>query len=331
MVKILLRRLLGAIPVLLALGLVVFILREIAPVDEVATLVGENAPPEAVAQAREELGLNDPMLVQYVRYLGNTARGDLGESTLTRRSIRKEITNAFPATAELVLVTFAMIVVLGVLLGMATAQGWRGAGVFRTVMIWTGSIPTFLLAIFVMLFFYRRLGWLPATGRSSIRDAPEGPTRLLMVDGVLHGRLDVVWDTFRHLLMPAMCLAIRPAVAVGRVLRSSLLHTLRSDHIRTARVKGLSEKRILVRHALRNSSGPVLALWGLELAALFGGAVVIEKIFAYPGLGLLSAQSIERGDFNVIAGVTIVAGVLYVVANTLVDLVQAWADPRVRF
>jgi peptide/nickel transport system permease protein len=331
MIKVLARRLLGAVPVLLVLGLVVFILREIAPVDQVATIVGENAPPEAIAQAKEELGLNDPLATQYVRYLGNTAQGDLGKSTLTRRPISAELTAFFPATIELVLVTFTLIVVLGVLLGMATAQGWRGSGVFRSVMIWAGSIPTFLLAILAMLYLYRKLGWLPATGRSSIRDAPTGPTRLLMVDGLLHGRLDVVWDTFTHLIMPATCLAIRPAVAVGRVLRSNLQQTLRSDHIRTARVKGLTEKQILVHHALRNSSGPVFALWGLELASLVGGAVVIEKIFAYPGLGLLTSQAIERGDFNMIAGVTIVAGTFYVLANIAVDFVQALADPRVRF
>jgi peptide/nickel transport system permease protein len=330
MAKVLFRRLLGAIPVLLVLALVVFILRQVAPIDQVASVVGENASPEVYAQAKEELGLNDPLPEQYFRYVSNTARGDLGRSTLNQRPIRTDLGTFLPATLELVIVTFSIILFLGVLLGMATAQHWRGSGVLRVLMIFGGSVPTFLVALLGMLLFYRRLGWLPATGRTSIRNAPRTPTGLLTVDGVLAGRFDVVVDAFKHMVLPATCMAIRPAVAVGRVLRSSLQNTLRSDHIRTARVKGLGEKRILVKHALRNSSAPVLALWGLELASLFGSTIVVEHIFAFPGLGLFTTQAIARGDFNTIAAVTMVLGLLYVLANTLVDLVQALADPRVR-
>jgi len=330
MAKVLVRRLGGAIPVLLVLALVVFILRQIAPIDQVASVVGENASPEVYAQARQDLGLNDPLPQQYLRYVSHTARGDLGRSTLSQRPISKDLGTFLPATLELVAVTFFLILALGVLLGMATAQHWRGSGFLRVGMVFGGSVPTFLLALLGMLLFYRRLGWLPATGRTSIRDAPRNPTGLLTVDGLLAGRFDVVLDALKHLVLPAACMAIRPAVSVGRVLRSSLQHTLRSDHIRTARVKGLGEKRILIKHALRNSSAPVLVLWGLELASLFGSTIVVESIFAFPGLGLFTTQAIARGDFNTIAAVTMVLGLLYVLANTFVDLLQVLADPRVR-
>ena len=331
MLKLLAQRLVAAIPVLLILALVVFVLRQIAPVDEVVSLIGEKAPPEVYAQARHDMGLDDPLPTQYVRYIGKTIRGDLGTSNVTRRPVSTDLGKVLKVTLELVMLTFFLIVVFGVFLGLATAQGWRGSGVLRVLMISGASIPVFLTALLGLLFFYRRLGWLPAIGRSSVFDAPTGPTGLVTVDGILHGRLDVTIDALKHLIMPAACLAIRPSVSVGRVLRSSLTQTLRADHIRTARAKGLGEKTILIKHALRNSSGPVLALWGLEIASLFGATIVVEKIFAFPGIGLYISQAIEKGDFNTIAAITMMLGLLYVISNTVVDLLQAYADPRIRF
>ena len=331
MLKVVSFRLLGMIPVLLVLALAVFVLQQIAPVDPAVAMVGEKAPREVLERARHEMGLDRPLPVQYVRYIGHLMQGNLGTSAVTRRSVRRDLGDFLPATLELVLFSFVLILVFGTLLGMATAQGWRGSGVLRALMIGGSSIPVFLTALLGMLLFYRKLGWLPATGRSSVDNAPNGPTHMMMLDGLLHARFDVVVDTFRHLVLPGVCLAIAPAVSVGRVLRSSLTHTLRSDFVRTARAKGLGEKRILLSHALRNSLGPVLALAGLQIASLFGAAIVVELIFAYPGLGLYISQAIGKGDFNTVAGITVVLGALYVFMNTLVDLLQAAADPRVRF
>jgi len=330
MLKVFSRRLIGAIPVLLVLALVVFILQKLAPVDPAVALVGEKAPAEVLERAREQLGLNDPVPTQYVNYVGKVVRGDLGESSVTRRPVATDLGKFLPATLELVLFTFVLTVVFGVFLGMATSQGWRGSGVLRVVMVCGSSVPVFLLALIGMLVFYRNLGWLPATGRTSIRNAPDGPTGLLTLDGLLHGRFDVFSDALKHLILPGACMAIGPAVSIGRVLRSSLSQTLRSDFVRTARAKGLGEKRILLKHAVRNSAGPVLALGGLQLASLFGATIVIEGIFAFPGLGLYTSQAIGKGDFNTIAGITMVLGLLYVVANILVDLAQASTDPRIR-
>jgi peptide/nickel transport system permease protein len=282
-----------------------------------------------VAAAREKMGLNDPAPVQYVRYVGKVAHGDLGNSAVTRRPVSEDLGTFVPATLELVLTAFAMALVLGVVLGVATASRWRGAGLLRAVMLAGSSLPVFLTGALGIILFYRQLDVLPATGRTSIHNAPGGPTGFLLLDGLLAGRLDVVSDAWQHLVLPAACLALAPAVAIGRVLRSSLVSSLRSEYVRTARAKGLSELRVVAKHAMRNSAGPVLAMSGLQIAALFGAELVVEVMFAWPGMGLYTSQAVNKGDFTSIAGITLVLGALYVVANAIVDLLQAAADPRI--
>jgi len=178
--------------------------------------------------------------------------------------------------------------------------------------------------------FYEKLGWLPATGRTSYADAPSGPTGFLTIDGLLHGQPGVTWDALLHLAMPATAIALGPAVAIGRVLRSSLVSDLRSDYARTARAKGLSELRILRKHVLRNAIGAALSMTGLQVGLMFAGVLVIEQVFSWPGIGQYVAQSIPVADFPAIAGVTLLLGVGYVAINTTVDVLQALADPRIK-
>jgi peptide/nickel transport system permease protein len=181
------------------------------------------------------------------------------------------------------------------------------------------------------LLLYAELGWVPGSGRlTSGLAAPTGPTGLLMLDGLLNGRLDVVWDAANHLLLPALCLALGPAVAIGRTLRSSLQTVMAQDHIRTARAKCLTERRIVVSHALRSSLNAPLTMLGLQIGMLLAGVVVIESIFAWPGIGLYTVQSITTVDFPAVAGVTLVLGAAYVIVNALVDIGQVVADPRLR-
>jgi peptide/nickel transport system permease protein len=329
MLVVLGRRLLGAIPVLLALVAVVFTLQKIAPVDPVAGLVGEKAPPEVYEAAREKLGLDDPVPIQFLNYIGKAVTGDLGTSSVTRSPVTENIMNFLPVTLELVFVAFILIAVIGFFLGLATAQNWRGSGVLRVVMISGASIPIFLACLLCMLVFYRWLDILPVSGQTSVYDAPAGPTGFLLVDSLVAGRPALFVDALLHLLLPALCLAITPAVSVGRVLRSSLEGTLKAEYTRTARAKGLGEKRILMKHALRNALGPVLALMGIQLAGMIGNSILVELIFARPGIGLFISQAINKGDFNTIAGITLVVGLLYVIANIVVDLLQSLADPRI--
>ncbi|MGB3484752.1 MAG: ABC transporter permease [Mycobacterium sp.] len=323
------RRLAGAVPVLLTLVLAVFVLQKVSPVDPVAAYVGGKATPEVYEAARQQLGLDKPLPVQFLDYLGRALRGDLGESTVTRTPVAADIGRFLPVTLELMAVAVVIMVALGFLMGLATAARWRGSGVLRVLMMSGASLPVYLACLLAMLVFYRWLGVLPVAGQTAFYDPPTGPTGFLLIDSLLAGRLDVFFDDLRHLVLPAFCVALAPAAAIGRVLRSSLETTMAADHTRTARVKGLGEKSILFRHCLRNSLSPVLALMGLQLAGLVGSSILVEMIFARPGIGAYFAQAITKGDFNTIAGVTMVVGVMYVVANLMVDVVQAVADPRV--
>jgi peptide/nickel transport system permease protein len=330
MVKMVVKRVTSAVLVLLVLIGVIFLLRQASPVDPARAIVGEKASAAVVAIERKKLGLDDPLPVQYVRYVEHVIRGDFGTSAVTRRPIFTNLGAYFPATLELILAAFFIAIILGVCFGIATSLGWRGAGILRGVMIVASSLPVFLTALLGIIVFYQKLGWLPATGRASASVGRTGPTGLLLIDGLLHLRVSVFWDAIVHLILPATCLALAPAVSIGRVLRSSLQHALRSDYVRTARATGEREITVLVSHALRNSAGPALAMGGIQLAALFGSVLVIEAIFAWPGLGLYTVQAIDKGDFQTIAGVTLCLGALYVVANIVVDLLQALADPRIR-
>lgn len=325
------RRLLGCIPVLFALTLILFGLQQVGPVDPVVAMVGANARPEAYEAAREELGLNDPLPEQYVRYVRDAVGGDLGTSVVTRRPVTEDLRAFLPASLELVGFTFLLVAGAGLTMGLLSAMRWRGAGLLRAVMVCLASLPTFLVALVLLVVLYRRLDWFPASGRTGVDGAPDGPTGFLTVDGILAGRLDVTVDAVRHMVMPAICLGLVSAASVGRVFRSSLTNTLRADHIRTARAKGLGERTVVGRHAVRNSINPVLALWGMQLAWLLGAGLIVETMFAYPGVGLYLSQAIDRGDFNSIAGVTLVLGALYVVTNVLIDAVQSKVDPRVAF
>jgi peptide/nickel transport system permease protein len=323
------KRLASMIVIILALAAVIFYLQQISPLDPVHAMLGANASASAVAQQRHALGLDDPFFTQFWHYLGNLLHGDLGNSYRTRRPVSTDLGKFVPATAELALTGLFIALVLGAIFAFATTLRWRGSGIFRFILLVGASTPAFLLGIGGILIFYRNFGWLPASGRTSISNAPDGPTGLLMLDGLLRGRPNVTWDAFQHLILPATAIALGPAVAIGRVLRSSLVTDQRSDYARTARAKGLTEMRILWKHILRNGIGAALSMTGLQVGLMFAGVLVIEQVFSWPGVGQYVAQSIPVADFPAIAGVTLLLGVGYVVINTVVDLLQAWADPRI--
>jgi peptide/nickel transport system permease protein len=267
--------------------------------------------------------------VQYARYVDHLVHGDLGTSYRTRRPVSTDLGAFLPATVELTLFALLLAVVLAAVFAIATTLRWPGAGAFRLVLLVGASAPAFLLAIGGIIVFYKQLGWLPATGRTDLVDAPTGPTGLLTVDAVLHARPDVLGNALQHLLLPGIAIAVGPAVSIGRVLRSSLVTTLHTDYTRTARAKGLRELQVMRKHVLRNSIGPALSMTGLQVGLMFAGVLVVELIFAWPGLGQYTAQSIPVDDFPAIAGVMLLLGVAYVLINTVVDLLQAAADPRI--
>ncbi|AQA05277.1 ABC transporter permease [Mycobacterium sp. MS1601] len=322
-------RVVAMIAILIALAGVMFILQNISPLDPVKAQLGAQASADAVAARREALGLNEPLLTQFWNYLTSAAQGDLGTSYRTRHPVASDLGDFLPATLELALCGIAVALLLAVLLAFSTTLKWRGSSVLRAVLFTGASAPMFLLGILGLIVFYQQLGWVPANGRLSVANPPTGPTGLLTVDGLLSFRFDVVIDALHHLLLPAFVIAIGPAVAIGRVLRSSLLSDIDSDYARTARAKGLSESRIMARHILRNSVGAALSMTGLQIGLMFSGVLVVEQVFGWPGIGQYIAQSIPVADFPAIAGVTLMLGALYVFINTAVDLLQAAADPRI--
>ncbi|MDN4517732.1 ABC transporter permease [Mycolicibacterium austroafricanum] len=329
MFALILKRFGAAALIMAILTGVLFWLQRFATGDPIRTRLGAGASQEVVDATREQLGLNDPLLVQYVRYLAGVVQGDLGVSLRTGRPVQTDLAMFVPATAELTLTAFGIAMVMAVLFAVASAMRWPGGRVFRVLLTVGGAIPSFLVAIAGIIVFYKYLGWLPATGRTSLPDPPAGPTGLLTVDALLHGRFDVLSNASTHLLLPATVLALAPALAIGRVLRSSILVTLASDHIRTARVVGLNELSIVTRHVVRNSVGPALSMAGLQLGLMFAAVLVVETVFAWPGLGQYVALSIPVDDFPATAGVVLLMATGYVAINTVVDILQAAADPRI--
>ena len=329
MARFALTRLVSLVGILLGLSVVVFLLQAVVPADPVRAMVGASATPEIVEAKRHELGLDQPLPAQYTQFRSRAIRGDLQMSLHTRRPVRIDNAAFLPATLELAATAVALAVVLGGALGLLTARG--GGASLRVGLVASASVPAFLLALLLLVVFYAQLRWVPGSGRISAElDAPTGPTGLLTIDGLLAGRLDVVRDALAHLALPALCLALGPAVALGRTLRSSLHTVLGSDHIRTARAKGLTERGVLVRHGVRPALNAPLTMTGLQVGMLLAGVVVIESIFAWPGLGLYTARAITSVDFPAIVGVTLVMGAVYVIVNALVDLAQVAADPRLR-
>jgi peptide/nickel transport system permease protein len=325
------RRLATIIPVLLFLTAVIFVLDHLSPVNPARAELGPHASNAAVQALSHQLWLDRPIPVQYVHYLDQLVfHLNLGYSLRTQQPVTQNLRHAIPATAELAFFALIIALVLALLLGIASAGRWRGSGVLRLVMVGGASAPTFLLGIAGILIFFSKLHLLPATGETSYTNTPTGPTGFLLIDSLVHGEPAVFVDALEHLILPSLCIAIVPAVAVGRVLRSSLIASLGQDYIDTARSKGLTERVILFKHGLRNSVGPALAMLGLQTGLMFAGVVVVETVFAWPGIGLYAAEAIPVGDFPAIAGVALVIGVAYVIINGIVDILQAVADPRVR-
>jgi peptide/nickel transport system permease protein len=330
MLRFILKRLAGMIAVLLVLTAIMFLLNRIAPTDQAKIILGPNATPAAVAAENHKLWLDRPLPVQYEHYLLDVVQGNFGESLRTHRPVLTDLGSYLPATIELAVFGMLFALILALILAVLSTIQWRGASLIRLALVGGASVPTFLLGLGFIIIFFGKLNWLPPSSQTSYFNPPTGPTGFLLIDSLIAGNPAMFADAIRHIILPALCISIGPAVAIGRILRSSLLANMNSDYARTARAKGLTEYAVLLRHGLRNSVGPALAMAGLQMGLMFAGVVVIEDIFAWPGIGYYTAQSIPAGDFPGVAGVTLVIGVAYVVINAIVDIVQAIADPRIR-
>jgi peptide/nickel transport system permease protein len=331
MADLVVRRFVALIGVLFGLAVIVFLLQAEIPADPVRAMVGASAPPEIVAAERHQLGYDKPLPIRFLDYMGRLASGNLQTSLRTRDPVINDLGTFAPATLELALAAAVIAGLLGVGLGLALAAAGRVARLLRLGLIGGASVPTFLLALLMILLFYSKLHLLPASGRvDDSLSIPNGPTKLLLIDSLLHGDLTVFWSAFTHILMPAFTLALLPALAIARTLATSCERVMREDYVRTARSKGLRERTVLIRHGPLALRSPALTMSGLQFGLLLGGIVVVEQIFAWPGLGRYLDQSIAYDDFPAITGTTLLLGTAYVIVNFLVDLAQAWADPRIR-
>ena len=327
--KFVAKRLVAMVVIILLLTAIIFFLQRLSGANPVHAYLGANASRAAIAKESALLGYNKPVLDQYFHYVTGLLHGNLENSLRTRRPVSTDIATYLPATMELTITALGIALVLGAALGLASAGRWRGAGLLRVAMIAGASVPAFLLALVSVLVLNGDLHLLPASGDTGVANPPTGPTGMIVPDALLHLQFATAWDGVEHLILPALCVAIGPAVSIGRVLRGSLHASMRSDFVRTARAKGLVERTVLFHHALRNSLSAALSMTGLQVGLMFAGVVVVETVFAWPGIGLYTEQSIPVADFPAIAGVTLVLGVFYVVINALVDVLQAVVDPRV--
>ncbi len=321
------RRLSGLVVVLLAMSFAVFCLQSIIPADPARAIAGPLTPLSSVNALRQQLGLDDPIIVQYGRFLSLLAEGDLGTSTRTRQPVAADIREYLPASLELSLAALCIGLVLAAVIAvMPRILG--GSGGLRFLLIAAGSVPTFMSALLLVYFLWFRLGWLPGSGRMS-EDDIGGPTGFNMIDALIGGRGDLSLDAARHLLLPALALALPIAVAVGRSLDSALREVMQQPYIGTARGKGLREAVVVLRHGLRNAASPALAMVGLQIRLLFGNLLIVELVFGWPGLGLYMVQSLSSADLPAVLGVTVVLGTFYILVNIVVEILQTLADPRI--
>lgn len=336
MARFLARRAATALVVLLGVSLITFMLARVVPADPAASYVGQHARPAQIEQAREQLGLDRPLLEQYWTYLTDVASGDWGTSIGTKRPVLQEIGDRFPATLELLLAAIAIATVLGIVLGVVAARH-RGRWIDTTLRLFgTGgiSVPAFWLGLVFQIVFAHKLGLLPPTGRYASDLQFTAPltdvTGFVLVDSAVTGNVAVFRSAVEHMLLPALTLAAYPTGVIARMVRASMLETLGQDYVRAARAYGVSERVVLWRIALRNALPPATTVLGLTLAYLLTGAFFVEVVFNWPGLGQFTADALLSSDYPAIMGVTLLGAVGYILVNLAVDLVQARLDPRVR-
>ena len=312
MTTYILRRLVLLLPVILVVGLVVFALVHLTPGDPAAVILGDRATAEDIERLRDQLGLNDPLPVQFVRWFGGVLRFDFGESIFLGEPVTRALLDRVQPTVLLTLYALCVQIAIGVPAGVLAAVRHNSLldRVLTVMAISGAAVPTFFLGILLILFFAVRLRWLPSGGYVPLTEDP-----------LTH---------LKGMLLPAFALGFSSAGLLARLIRSSMLDVLREDYVRTAFAKGLPQRAVVIRHALRNALIPALTVVGTSVGALLGGAVVTETVFTIPGMGRLVVQSIARRDYPIIQGAIMTIAMTYVLVNLVVDLLYVYADPRVR-
>lgn len=317
--RYLLRRVMISIPVLLGITVIMYVIVNLAPGDPVTALMNPeqmaNMGPEWVEQQKEALGLNDPLPVRYLKWLQETLSGNLGYSTADRMPVAEKIGERIWPTLKLMGVVIALSIAVGVPLGIVSAlRQYSWIDYLLTVLgFLTVSIPSFFLALILIYTFSLKLDWLPATGMYTV------------------GQSRTFTDSFLHIIIPATVLGLGQAAPLLRYTRASMLETIKQDYVTTARAKGLAERRTIGTHALRNALIPIITIIALQIPSLLGGTVIIEQVFAWPGMGSLAIAAVQGRDYNTLMGINLIAATMILFSNLLADVIYALVDPRIKY
>jgi len=329
------RRFLTIIPVLFGISILVFGFLRLIPGDPAVAMLGERATPESIARVRENLGLDKPLYEQYLIYLGKALHGDLGVSILRGDPVTQDLLRRFPATIELALSAILVSLLVGIPAGLISAARRNSIfdNVSRLVALTGVSMPIFWLGLMLAWFFGVTLHWLPTGGPMSteISMSYHRLTGLVLLDAFLQWDLALLGDRLRHLLLPAVALGTIPMAIIARMTRSSMLEVLSQDYIRTAHAKGLHERSVIIRHALKNALLPIITVVGLQVGRLLSGAILTETIFSWPGIGLWTYEAIQSRDYPIVQGATLFIAFIFVMVNLTVDILYAAVDPRIKY
>ena len=326
-------RLLLTVPMVLILLTLVFLLLRVAPGDPVTATVGARLPPEEVAARREALGLNDPLAVQYVTYIANALTGDFGDPVTDRRDVIEIIADTAPATFELAVVAMAVAVTVGIVVGAVSGRLRDtpfdiGGRLFGIVIYAT---PIFWIGLLAQLQFSVNYGWFPTSGRVGAFDAPEDITGFYVVDSIITADWAALGSTLHHLALPGITLGLVIGGIFVRLVRVNMLQTLRADYVEAARARGVRERRVVFRHAFKNALVPIVTIMGLQFALLLGGAILTETVFSWPGLGTAIVGFIGARDYPAVQGIVTFIAIVIAGISLLIDVVNGFVDPRVRY
>jgi peptide/nickel transport system permease protein len=334
MLMVVLKRLMLAVPTLIGVVIVTFLLTRALPGDPAAYFAGPAATKQAIEQVRAQLGLDKPLPVQFVRYVSDLAHGDLGNSLTTGQPVAAELRARLPASAELTLVGLIISVVIAVPLGIfaAVKPGSFIDHACRVVTTAGVSLPVFFTGLIFVYVFYYLLGWAPAPlGRLDIFfSAPKGYTGFFLIDSLTSGNFETFRAALAQLMLPALTLAIFSLAPIARMTRASMLAVLASDFVRTARASGLTRYTVIVTYAFRNAMLPVITTLGMVFSFLLGANVLVEKVFAWPGIGSYAVEALIASDFAPVQGFVLTMAIMYVILNLIIDMLYGLIDPRVR-
>lgn len=327
------KRFLTILPVLVGVSLLVFSFIHLIPGDPAVAMLGERATPERVAAVRAQLGLDEPLSRQYLIYIRKVTQGDLGISIIRGDPVLFDLLRRFPATVELALSAILLALAIGIPVGIVSAV-WRNSlfdGLSRLVALTGVSMPIFWLGLMLAWFFGVELGWLPTGFRLDTDVAVVPVTNFYLLDSLLTGNAPALRSTLRHLVLPAAALGTIPLAIIARMTRASLLEVLSQEYIRTAEAKGLPQRAVVLRHAMRNALLPILTVTGLQVGHLLAGAILTETIFSWPGIGLWVYEAIQARDYPIVQGASLFIATIFVLVNLCTDLLYAAVDPRIAY